>query len=173
MRKSLVYLLIAILLLAMAGTAFVANAPDSPPLAPQTAPRPSKRQSIAITPPSLASIETIAREITGDPNVLVQIIDGYLYIVYHITESPDSTPLESYHKHLFSFMRRFASISPRLWYPEMEFTARGRVAGNPDAIIAVTRYKKEVVDNTDWEGLTDEEMIGLAERYSYNQHLPE
>lgn len=166
MRKWMVYLLIGILLLAIAGTALVANAPTlMSPVLPTT--------TLDPTLPPLEQIEIVAREVTGDPNVLVQIIDGYLYVVYHVPATTDAPLLDTYHSHLGAFMRRFDTISPLLGYAEAEFTARGLVAGNPDAIFAFARYDKDLVDSTVWDGMSDEEIVAMATRYRYHASVAE
>jgi hypothetical protein len=166
MRKWMAYFLIGIVLLAIAGTAFVANAPTlmSPVLPTAT---------LDATLPPLEQIKIVAREVTGDPNVLVQIIDGYLYVVYHVPENTEGGLLATYHSHLGAFMRRFDTISPLLGYAEAEFTARGLVGDNPDAIFAFARYDKDLVDTTQWDGLSDKEIVNIATRYRYNQAVQE
>ena len=166
MRRWLAYLLIGIVLLAIAGTALVANAPTlMSPVVPTA--------TLDPTLPPLEQIEIVAREVTGDPNVLVQIIDGYLYVVYHVPADTDAPLLDTYRSHLGAFMRRFDTISPLLEYAEAEFTARGLVDGNPDAIFAFARYDKESVDSTAWDGMSDEDIVTFATRYRYNSQLAE
>jgi hypothetical protein len=155
MRKWLVYLVLGVLIVGGGWAVFLEDA----------------TKKVGVLP--LQQIERVAQEVTGDPDVLVQIIDGYLYVVYHLPEDRNGTMLETYHAHVGAFMRQFAPISPRLWYAEAHLAARGRVAGNPDVMIGFASYDKDLVDATVWQGLTDAEIVALATRYRVNQTIQE